>query len=55
MADTRPDDLWMSLDAPSRSALRDRIHARLPVQADGSIPLVAGGVGDQEPRTGVIR
>jgi len=30
-----------SLDAAHRDALRDRIHARLPVAADGSIALVA--------------
>jgi trans-aconitate methyltransferase len=31
----------MSLDEAARSRLRDRIRARLPVQSDGSIPLVA--------------
>ncbi|MEP7181161.1 MAG: methyltransferase domain-containing protein [Betaproteobacteria bacterium] len=31
----------MSLDEPSRTRLRDRIRERLPVQGDGSIPLVA--------------
>lgn len=31
----------MSLDAPRRDALRDRIRAGLPVAADGSISLIA--------------
>lgn len=31
----------MSLDGSRRAALRERIHAALPVQADGSIALVA--------------
>jgi SAM-dependent methyltransferase len=31
----------MSLDPARRAALRDRIHAKLPVAADGSIPLIA--------------
>ncbi|MBG6237873.1 SAM-dependent methyltransferase [Mycetocola sp. CAN_C7] len=31
----------MSLDGASRDALRDRLRARLPMQADGSISLVA--------------
>jgi len=31
----------MSLDEPSRAQLRDCVRKRLPVQADGSIPLVA--------------
>jgi SAM-dependent methyltransferase len=31
----------MSLDEASRNRLRDRIRERLPIQSDGSIPLVA--------------
>ena len=31
----------MSLDEDRRSALRDEVRRRLPVQADGSIPLIA--------------
>lgn len=31
----------MSLDEPSRTRLRNRIRERLPIQGDGSIPLVA--------------
>ena len=31
----------MSLDPHQRDALRDRIHSKLPVAADGTIPLVA--------------
>ena len=30
-----------NLDEPARSALRERLRERLPIQADGSIPLVA--------------
>jgi len=31
----------MSLDEAARAALRERVRARLPVAADGSIPLIA--------------
>jgi len=31
----------MSLDEASRNELRDRIHQRLPIESDGSIPLIA--------------
>ncbi|MEP7060912.1 MAG: methyltransferase domain-containing protein [Betaproteobacteria bacterium] len=31
----------MSLDETSRNRLRDRIHEHLPIEADGSIPLIA--------------
>lgn len=34
-------DYAMSLDEEARAALRERIRARLPVTADGSIPLIA--------------
>ena len=34
-------DYAMSLDEESRAALRERIRARLPVTANGSIPLIA--------------
>jgi hypothetical protein len=31
----------MSLDADARERLRDEVHRRLPVRADGSIALIA--------------